>query len=137
LVAILHRHGAKFANLHLAAENQFGFLNEKLEYNGENVSLSNAMIDGILINAIVPYLYARARFDGDSARMHRALDILFSVRPETNRITQIWIRGGYIPGAAAETQGMLYLHRNYCTSDRCNDCTFQHAINEYPEKSNQ
>ena len=134
LVAMLHRHGEMLNDLHLPDTNH-SFLLDELKYNGENFSLSSAMSDSIIINAIAPYVYARAKTEGHNLRMEEAMAMLSRVRPESNRITKYWLRCGYIADTAAETQGMLYLHRTLCSAARCEQCRFHKALHEHTKKS--
>jgi hypothetical protein len=135
LVALLHRYGDKLNELHIPDNPNHSFLNEDLIYNGENFSLSSVMADGIIINAIAPYAFARGKTEGDSSRMDGAMQLLSQIRPENNRITKYWLRCGFVAESAAETQGMLYLHRTLCGAARCEHCRFHQALHEHTEKS--
>jgi len=135
LVSLLHRHGEMLNYLHIPHSENYLFFNDNLDYNGEKFSLSTEMKEGIMINAIAPYVYARALQEGDHARMDGAMQLLRQLRPENNRITKYWLRCGFVAESASETQGMLYLHSNLCSAKLCERCGFQKALNEHTEKS--
>lgn len=135
LVALLHRYGDLLNELHIPDIRNYHFLNSELIHNDENFSLSPAISEGIIINAIAPYVYARAEAEGDSTRMTGAMHLLSQIRPENNRVTKYWLRCGYVAESAAETQGMLYLYRNLCSAAKCEQCRFNQNVHEHTKES--
>jgi hypothetical protein len=78
--------------------------------------------EGILINAVVPTLFAYGKYQNHEAYQSNALDLLTKLSPEHNRVTREW-KGLGLPNANAyESQALLGLRHGYCESRRCMDC---------------
>ncbi len=84
--------------------------------------LGRAGADHIIINAIVPVLFALGRIRGDQAMADRAMDLLEQLPPETNAILSEWARLGLKADTAARGQALLELKGQYCTARRCLNC---------------
>ena len=84
--------------------------------------LGNSAVDGVIINSIVPFLYAMERLRGDAASAERALRLLRSLPAEHNTITEGWEALGMRSGTAARSQALLELKNHYCGQRRCLSC---------------
>lgn len=84
--------------------------------------LGAAAADGIIINAIVPYLLAMKRIRGDARAAQRGLGLLRNLPPERNSITRRWEELGVDLRSAARTQALLELKDLYCGQRRCLSC---------------
>lgn len=86
--------------------------------------LSSASIDLLIINAIVPMLYAYGRHRKDELLMARANDLLQSLPPEDNTHIRLWQECGITADNAADTQSLIQLHARYCERKDCLRCRF-------------
>ncbi len=86
--------------------------------------LSPAMIDLVMINTVVPLLFAYGRQHHDTSLTDRALALLESLRPERNAITRTWSDLGIVPQHAADSQALLHLRLRYCDRKDCLRCRF-------------
>ncbi|MBL7691271.1 MAG: DUF2851 family protein [Flavipsychrobacter sp.] len=95
---------------------------------GTPKALGRTSIENIIINTIAPiqFLYA-SRQDTDALR-ERALQLLEEVPAEGNKIIRIWQENGWEVSNAAQSQALLQLYNNYCSSKRCLECTIGHNI---------
>lgn len=78
--------------------------------------------DHIIINAIVPVLFALGRIRGDQALADRAMELLEQLPPEANTILQGWEALGLKSDTAARGQALLELKNTYCSARRCLSC---------------
>jgi len=79
-------------------------------------------IDNILINTVTPILFAYG-IDKDSEEYReKALDLLTSVKPESNSITKKCVESGINIKNAFDSQAALELFNQYCLRKRCLDC---------------
>ncbi|GAO45336.1 DUF2851 family protein [Flavihumibacter petaseus] len=89
--------------------------------------LGSEMIQSLIINGIIPILYAT----GKQLRQHhfqaRALQWLHDMPPEKNQVIAEWERLGVSCRQAGDSQALLDLRKNYCLAKRCLDC----AIGKY------
>lgn len=85
-------------------------------------TLGRGMVANIIINTVVPFLYAHALQSGRPDLRARALTWLHETGPERNAAIQVFIEGGSKAAAAADTQALLHLEREYCSRKRCLEC---------------
>ncbi|MFT3737858.1 MAG: DUF2851 family protein [Breznakibacter sp.] len=77
----------------------------------------------ILVNAIVPFLFAYGAHRGNENMKSRALEWLEALPAEKNRVLENWkVYGGFSPANAFEAQALIYLHRHFCTHKKCLHC---------------
>jgi hypothetical protein len=77
----------------------------------------------LLINAIAPLLFAYGKYKSDESYCDKALELLESVKPESNAILNNWEALGVKPANAFDTQALLQLKNEYCDKHRCLQCT--------------
>lgn len=78
--------------------------------------------DHIIINAIVPVLFALGRIRGDQALADRAMDLLEQLPPEANTVLNGWAELDLNADTAARGQALLELKNTYCSARRCLSC---------------
>ncbi len=81
-----------------------------------------SMTNNILINGVVPYLYAYAKQHDEQHLKEKALDILEHLKAESNSIIRHWKNRGIVAKNALESQGLLELKNNLCSSKKCLSC---------------
>jgi hypothetical protein len=81
----------------------------------------------IVINVLLPFVYALGRQDGDGERPEKALD-LFRHYPagESNTVirhmqAQFGLKSQSV-NSAQRQQGLLHLYKKWCTQGRCGEC---------------
>ena len=85
-------------------------------------TLSNSSIDLLVINAVIPFLYAYGKYKGDNTLLQRAGNLLEEMRPENNYIVRIWKECGLEASHAGDSQALVQLKRNYCDLKKCLHC---------------
>ncbi len=91
-------------------------------------SLGRASIENIIINTIAPIRFLFANQQGNMQGQEDALQLLTTLRPEKNSILNQWQSCGWQAVNAAQSQAMLQLYHNYCTSKRCLECAIGLSI---------
>ncbi len=84
--------------------------------------LGRSTADGIIINSIVPYLFALGRIRGHQAWMDRALKLMEQLPAEQNSILDMWSDVGIRAENAAQGQALIELKKNYCAERKCLSC---------------
>ena len=79
-------------------------------------------IDLLLINNVVPILFAYGNFCGDATLQEKALDILEQLHFEQNHITRKYQEAGFPCQNASHSQAFLELQKYYCTPKKCLQC---------------
>ena len=90
--------------------------------------LGKQMVENIIINTVVPMLYAYGKSIGNSALVQKALQWLTELPDEKNTITSGFSNLGISCANAADSQFQIQLKNNYCNQKRCLECSIGNAI---------
>ena len=85
-------------------------------------TLGDEMITNIIINTIVPVLFAYGMHHKNDNYVQKALKWLAELPAENNLIIRNWELMGVKVKAASDTQALLELKSSYCDVKRCLDC---------------
>ena len=86
--------------------------------------LSEASRDLLIINTVVPLLFAHGIKTGNEESQARAVSLLEQLKPEKNFIIHQWKQCGLTVESAADSQALIQLKRNYCDRKDCLRCRF-------------
>lgn len=78
----------------------------------------------LIINTVVPFLYAYGMHKADDRLCDRAGEFLEELKAENNRITRLWGGIGLYVKSAADSQALLQLQKEYCDPKKCLYCRF-------------
>ncbi|MCK5066482.1 MAG: DUF2851 family protein [Bacteroidales bacterium] len=84
----------------------------------------------LIINVIVPFLYALERVEPGSKSGSRAVEILSQMKAESNQVIHNWQKFGIIAENARESQALLQLYNVFCKQKRCLDCQIGASLME-------
>ncbi len=87
-------------------------------------TLRAASLDLLVINTVVPLLFAYGRWRHDDRLCERAFGLLEQLKPENNHIIRAWREAGVEARCAADSQALVHLRRNYCDRKDCLRCRF-------------
>jgi hypothetical protein len=90
--------------------------------------LGRQMVDNIIINTIIPVLFAYGLYTKDEAIKTKAILWLTNLGPEQNTITRNWVKYGVKNYNALDAQALIELKNNYCQYHKCLDCAIGNAI---------
>ncbi|MDR0955079.1 MAG: DUF2851 family protein [Rikenellaceae bacterium] len=79
-------------------------------------------LDILVINLIVPLLFAYGRQKDRPELEERAIDFLYETKAEKNRYTEGWKLHGVRIEHALASQALIQLSTEYCASGRCTEC---------------
>lgn len=82
----------------------------------------------IIINTIIPYLFAYGKIVGDQKYSKRALDWLSILKPEKNAILEKWKEKEIEIKNAGDSQALIYLSNYYCKPKKCLQCRIGHKL---------
>ena len=82
----------------------------------------------LIINTIVPYLFAFGRITGNEDFEKRAFEWLTKIRPESNSIIDKWKAHEICINNAGDSQALIYLSNNYCKPKKCLRCRIGHKV---------
>lgn len=78
----------------------------------------------IVINTVIPFLYAYGLHKADEALCERATRFLEALKAENNHVTRLWSGAGLPVFTAADSQALLQLQKEYCDKKDCLRCRF-------------
>lgn len=88
----------------------------------------------VLINTVVPILFAYGKKKQIPEYCTKALEILENIPPEQNSIIKSFSDAGMIPVNAYDTQAFIQLRREYCVKKKCLYCRIGfHLIKSYEQ----
>lgn len=85
-------------------------------------TLSNSSLDLIIINTVVPFLYAYGLHKGKEELCSRATSFLEALKPENNYIIRMWSECGLKVSHAGDSQALIQLKKEYCDRKKCLYC---------------
>lgn len=91
-------------------------------------TLGAQMIENIIINTIVPVLFAYGHLRHEQACKDKALDWLAQLAPEKNAITSKWELLGVENRSAWDSQALIELKKEYCDARRCLECSIGNSL---------
>jgi hypothetical protein len=84
--------------------------------------LSRSSIDVLLINTVIPTVFAYGKYTSSSQFMNRALDLMEQLKAEDNNIVRMWRECGLDVTSASDTQALIQLKKEYCDRKDCLRC---------------
>lgn len=82
----------------------------------------------LIINALVPTLFALGRLQGRQVLCDRAMDILEQLPAEHNSLLDGWSILGLKADTAARGQALVELRNSYCVQKRCMECSIARQL---------
>ncbi|MEO7530339.1 MAG: DUF2851 family protein [Sediminibacterium sp.] len=86
------------------------------------------MAENILINTVVPVLFAYGSYSKEEVYKEKAIQWLYELPPEQNQITKQWQLLGISHKSALDSQALIELTNHYCSNKRCLDCSVGNKI---------
>ena len=90
--------------------------------------LGRAGAQHLIINAIVPVLFALGRAQGREEMGERALRLLEQLPAERNQLLASWAHAGLVADTAARGQALVELKNLYCAQRRCLSCAIGNQL---------
>lgn len=84
--------------------------------------LGRSSADGLIINSIVPYLFAMGRIRGHQPWRDRALKLMEQLPVERNSLVDMWAGLGVEAKNAGQGQALIELRKHYCAERKCLSC---------------
>ena len=91
-------------------------------------SLGKQMIQNIIVNTVLPVLYAYGWYNNAEAYKDKALLWASQLLPEKNNITEGFKALGVSNKSAYDSQALIQLKNNYCNKKRCLQCAVGNSI---------
>lgn len=86
------------------------------------------LVDSILINTLIPFLFAYGEAMGNFHLEEKAFDFLLQIRAEDNRYVRLWRSTGIGVDSAFDSQALIQLQKEYCDRRKCLYCRIGHQL---------
>ncbi|HVY75789.1 MAG TPA: DUF2851 family protein [Puia sp.] len=86
------------------------------------VTLSNGMIDLLIINSVIPLLYTYGKFHTEINMTGKIMRWMAEIGGEKNSLLTPWLKRGTPIRSAADSQALLELSKHYCLKKNCLNC---------------
>ena len=90
--------------------------------------LGRDSITKVIVNAIVPFLFAYGQFTSEDKYIERSLHFMEQIKAESNKIISEWKSYTVKVRNALESQALIQLKKNYCDKKRCLECAFGNKV---------
>lgn len=90
--------------------------------------LGETMIESVLINTVIPAIYAYGSYHKEQTLIDRSLQWLTEIHAERNSVVAVFEKLGFIPQHSFDTQALQQLKKTYCNHKRCLDCAIGHSF---------
>ena len=87
-----------------------------------------AMVNGIIINTVVPVLFAYGNYHHENKYKLKALEWLTQIPPEINYITRGFGKMSIENKNAYDSQALIELKNKYCDGKKCLECSIGNAV---------
>lgn len=108
------------------------YWNKHFSFNNSTVSkvknLGKTSIDIIIINAVIPIIFAYGISHDMQNIKDKAIYWLESIKAERNRIVRQWENAGVNVVSAMDSQALIQLDKKYCDKRRCLYCDFGNKL---------
>ncbi|MDD5570070.1 MAG: DUF2851 family protein, partial [Bacteroidales bacterium] len=85
-------------------------------------TISGSSVDLILINTVIPLVFAYAKQKGDEKLKQKILNLYEFIGGENNSVISKWKELGIPTKTAYYTQSLLELKKQYCNNKKCLEC---------------
>ena len=99
---------------------------------GKVPGLGKSSIDLLIANVVVPLRVAYARHVGQPTLVESSVALLSELPAEHNQYTDVYEALGFAHQTAADSQGLLALHKSYCAPRRCLHCAIGSRLVQQP-----
>jgi len=94
----------------------------------EPKKMGKQMIDNIIINTVIPILFAYSNFTNEDDYKIKAMNWLQEIKPEKNNITKQWEQLKIENKSAFDSQALIHLTNNYCNKKMCLQCAVGNKV---------
>jgi hypothetical protein len=82
----------------------------------------------IVINTLIPILFAYGKLRGKDDLCNKVLDCFQKLPAEGNSIISDWKKIDILAENAMQSQALIYLYKNYCQYKKCLHCSIGHLV---------
>lgn len=85
-------------------------------------NLSDPFINGLIINAFVPFIFWYGQINQDEEICDKAISVMRLLPPENNSVLKKWQNLKMPMNNAADSQALLEIYNQFCSQKKCLNC---------------
>ncbi len=85
-------------------------------------TMGRQSVNLILINSLIPYIFTYGQHTDNEIIKNKAINFLEELKPEKNKIINMWNAMGIKTSSAFDTQALLEQKKSYCDNTKCLKC---------------
>jgi hypothetical protein len=125
-----HTEIAQFEHIFLAKpdaywENHYHFGIPSGEH---SILIGKSTFNLLMINTIIPVLFAYGAFSGRADIQERSLDLYSVLDAESNHLITVYKESGFPVLTSFDSQAIIHLSKHYCEHKKCLDCSLGQKI---------
>ena len=93
-----------------------------------SISMGSTAVNLLLINSVIPVMFAFHRFSGNEHLLEETVQILEKLPFEDNKLTRVYKKTPFPQKSAFDSQALIELFDNYCKERRCLDCSIGECV---------
>lgn len=93
-----------------------------------SITMGSTAVNLLLINSVIPVLFAFHRFSGNEHLLEETVQILEKLPFEDNKLTRVYKKTPFPQKSAFDSQALIELFDNYCKERRCLDCSIGECV---------
>lgn len=97
---------------------------ENVKAIGKLLGMKGAKLNLVVINTVIPILFAYGRTKGKENLCERSFSLLDEIAAEDNNIVRMWQECGLEVKTAGDSQALIQLKKEYCDRKECLRCRF-------------
>lgn len=94
----------------------------RVSASAKELKFSKGLIDTLIINCIVPFLWWMSEKDENQSFQEKTLELLNALPAENNSITRKWMQLGIKLKSAYESQALIEMYNEHCSKNKCLSC---------------
>jgi hypothetical protein len=114
--------------VYLGSNELIKYLRSLLKISEKSTKISNAMIDLIIINCFVPFIWWYGNVKMNENIQEKSLDLLQFLNAEENHILKKWKAIGVTCINSYDSQALLEIYNEFCTAKKCLFCEVGNKI---------
>lgn len=89
---------------------------------GNPGNMGKSTVNKLIINCMVSLLFEYSQSMDNEIYLHKAIDLLEKIGPESNKIIDTWKQHDLKPENSWQSQGLIHLYNLYCEKKGCLNC---------------
>jgi len=106
-----------------AESNNLGFFIQLLKTAPKDLKINLQLIESVIINCIIPYLWWKGIVLEKDDYKERALDWYQAISPEQNNVISKWKKFNVPIKNAYDSQALLEIYSDFCSASKCLECS--------------